>query len=65
MHCNNDTAYRGVMYRKDKRQYVARITVNGECHNLGYRDTEEEAKAAFDAAERRLCGGLQTRPTGR
>jgi hypothetical protein len=51
-HINNTSGHRGVMFRKDTQKHIARITVDGKCHHLGQWDTQAEAIAAFQVAEK-------------
>ena len=56
---NNTTGFKGVCYvdRKNlRKQYVSSITVNGECKNLGYYLTPEEAHAVYCIAAKRYFG---------
>ena len=49
---NNTSGFKGVSWRKDTKRWEARI----KNKHLGYFDTPEQAKAAYDAAAARLFG---------
>jgi len=50
---NNKSGYRGVFWRKGRRNWVATITVNGKTHWLGsFKVKEDAGKAYKDAAEK-------------
>lgn len=53
---NNTSGYSGVTYRKEKNQWIARITVNYKRIFLGYFETKEEAIKARKRAERKYYG---------
>ena len=52
----NTTGYKGVMYRKERNAYTARITVDGKRLYLGYFRTPEEAYTAYCDASKKYHG---------
>jgi hypothetical protein len=58
---NNTSGYSGVTYRKEKNQWIARITVNYKRIFLGYFETKEEAIKARKQAERKYYGEYSSR----
>ena len=53
---DNTSGHKGAWFDKRRGLWVAEIMINYRKHHLGYFDTSEEAKAARDAAARRLHG---------
>ena len=53
----NTSGVTGVRYQVDRRKWVAMITVNGHCQNLGRYATKEEAIAAYQTARNNAWGG--------
>jgi hypothetical protein len=53
---NSTTGFKGVVYRKDRKRFVARIRVRGDQIYLGWFDTAEAAGAAYDEAARAIHG---------
>lgn len=51
---NNKSGYRGVMWHKGKKCYVAQIRHNLKCYALGQFETAEAAYEAYRAAAARL-----------
>ena len=58
---SNSSGYSGVSYRKDKDQWIARITIDYERLFLGYFDTKEEAIRARQEAEEKYYGEYSSR----
>lgn len=52
----NTSGYKGVYQRGDTGQWVAQITFDKKCKNLGSFPTKEEAAAAYSAAANVLHG---------
>ena len=55
-HSNNTSGFKGVSWHKQAKRWHARIMINYKSKHLGYFDTPEQAKAAYDAAAERLFG---------
>jgi hypothetical protein len=53
---NNSTGHKGVSLKRGR--YVARITVNGRTHHLGYFATADEAAEAYTRAAASLFGAF-------
>lgn len=53
---NNTSGYKGVVWRKSSRKWVAQIGVNGKKVGLGYFDDPQKAYEAYCAASIRLHG---------
>lgn len=53
---SNNTGYKGVGYRKDRKKYRARIKVNGKEIHLGYFDTPQEAARRYDQGAKTYFG---------
>lgn len=53
---NNTSGYRGVIWLKRERLWLARIKVNRQQRNLGYFKTPEEAARCYDAEARSVWG---------
>jgi hypothetical protein len=51
---NNTTGYLGVQWRKDRKRWIARMTVEGTRRIIGSYKTIEEAVARRQKAEREL-----------
>ena len=54
LHINNKTGHRGVGWRKDRQKFTAEITRGNRYFYLGQYDTQAEAIAAFNAADKVL-----------
>lgn len=48
--------YRGVIYREDRKQYVARVTFHNKLYYAGYWDTAEQAALAYNDKAKELFG---------
>lgn len=59
---DNRSGCRGVSFRKDRRKWVAQITIDGAAYFLGFFATVSEAAAAYRDASKSWLG---TRPMGR
>lgn len=55
-HFDGKAKYKGVSWGKSNSKWQAQIKANGVRHHLGYFLTQEDAKAAYDAASARLHG---------
>jgi hypothetical protein len=53
---DNTTGHKGVWFEKRRNHWIAEVWSNGSKHQIGSFPTAEEAKAARDAAARRLHG---------
>jgi hypothetical protein len=51
---NSQTGVRGIIFRKDRNKYLARIWKNGKCYHLGYFRTIEEAMSVRENAEKEM-----------
>lgn len=49
---SNVSGYLGVHWRKERKKWVAQLTINGKHRRFGSFDTPEEAHAAYLAAKR-------------
>lgn len=54
--CNSRSGYKGVFFDSWHARWVAKITVDGKKHHLGYRLTAEECAALYREAAQRLHG---------
>ena len=55
---SNKTGMKGVCWDKHNRKYMAKMCLSGKTINLGRYDTAEGAKAAYDAAAKRIHGAF-------
>lgn len=53
---NNTSGYKGVIYRKDRGKWSAKIYVSGTAYYLGCYSDKEDAAKAYDVAATRMCG---------
>ena len=53
---NNTSGSKGVHWHKRDKRWQAKIQINRKFKHLGYFNTVEQAKAAYDAAAERLFG---------
>ena len=53
---NNTTGFRGVIWRKDRKTFIARLKVNGALKHLGSFPTKEMARSAYASANREYFG---------
>lgn len=65
MHFDNLTGFKGVSFRPEKGKYTASINHNKKTYRLGYFDSPEEAKAAWDKKAQELFGKFWNDGTGR
>ena len=56
LRCDNTSGYKGVYYNKARGRWMGRIKVSGKIHYLGYFDTVEEARSAYQAAAEKHFG---------
>lgn len=56
-HRNNKSGYAGVHLVPERGKYMAKLSLGGRRHFLGYFNTAEEAYGAYLAAKRRLHEG--------
>lgn len=55
---DNVTGVKGVSYHKTREKYVAAITVDGVTKHIGYYDSLEDAKLAYNNEAIKLQGGF-------
>jgi hypothetical protein len=60
--CNNTSKYTGVSYSKQRRKYVAFISIDGKTHNLGGFQTPEEAYQVYLQAKIKYHGAGSIAP---
>lgn len=53
---NNTSGFKGVIWRKDRNKWQAKIMVHGKTQHLGYSNCKIEAAKAYDNAARELFG---------
>lgn len=58
MNKNNSSGYKGIVWAKTNKKWVANIQYNGSRHYLGCFEKIEDAVAAREEAEKRLYGPL-------
>lgn len=56
IHRDNTSGYKGVVFHKPTKKWMARIKANDQVHYLGVFDKPEEAYTAYMDASRRLHG---------
>jgi hypothetical protein len=56
MQNNNTSGFKGVTWKANKRQWVARISCGGKSKHLGYFDTPEAAHFAYASASAAIHG---------
>lgn len=54
--CTNTSGQKGVSWKRDKHKWRASISARGKQIHLGYFNSSDEARAAYDAAAIRLFG---------
>ena len=59
---DNSSGLKGVCWHKRVRRWRAQIRINGKHGHLGYFETFEQAKAAYDAAAEILFGDFKRAP---
>lgn len=62
MFSNNTSGYRGVYLHSRRRKWCAQIKIKGETKYLGWYDTPEDAKSAYDKAASDHFGEFYRRP---
>ena len=55
-HKGNSSGYKGVSFRKANNKYFASIKVDGKSRYIGYFNTAEEAKEAYDKVAKEIHG---------
>lgn len=53
---NNTTGFRGVIWRKDRSKFIARIKVGGVLKHIGSFSSADAAHIAWRKASKNLCG---------
>jgi len=60
-HSTNRSGYKGVSWKAQNSRWVASINIGGKRIHLGYFDTAEDARDAYEIAAERLHGSYRRR----